>query len=111
MGNGSTVHVCACVCVCVCVCVCACESMYARLLERVYFCFCVDRSVCVPAHVFVSHTRQLSTASCGLIQVFFIVSYAQFFQNTFILARKLLNPTLWPSAPYLLFTNVGVLRL
>ncbi len=37
--------------------------------------------------------RPPSTAMCGVIQVFFIVSYAQFFQNTFISTRKLLNAT------------------
>ncbi len=36
---------------------------------------------------------KLSTASCGIMQVFFIVSYAQSFQNTLIPAIKLLNPT------------------
>ncbi len=36
---------------------------------------------------------KLSTALCGIIQVFFIVSHAQYFQNTFISTRKQLNPT------------------
>ncbi len=35
---------------------------------------------------------KLSTALCHLIQIFLNVSYAQYFQNTFILVRKLLNP-------------------
>ncbi len=35
----------------------------------------------------------MSAASCGIIQVFLIVFYAQCFQNTFILARNLLNST------------------
>ncbi len=57
---------------------------------------------------------KLSTGSCGLIQVFFIVSYAQFFQNIFISTRKLLNPT-HPLQCFVLrvavFLNVGELQL
>ncbi len=36
---------------------------------------------------------KLSTTLCGIIQVFFILPCAQYFQNTFLLARKLLNST------------------
>ncbi len=36
---------------------------------------------------------KLPVALCGIIQVFFIMSYAQYFQNSFTLTRKLLNHT------------------
>ncbi len=36
---------------------------------------------------------KLSTALCGRVQVFFMVSYVQYTQNTFISAKKLLKPT------------------
>ncbi len=41
---------------------------------------------------------ELPTALCGTFQVFFILSYAQCLQNTFICAGHLLNP-IWSSAP------------
>ncbi len=37
--------------------------------------------------------QKVSKALCGIIQVFFMVSQAQYFQNTVILAIKLLNQT------------------
>ncbi len=57
---------------------------------------------------------KLSTALCGLIQVFLIVLYAQYFQNTFISARKLQNSTHPIQSPVLQTTvilDVGEFRL
>ncbi len=91
-----------------------CSSMVNRWFLNHPFAGCLSRYSPESIKTFLNFHPKLSSALCGIIQVFFIMSYAQYFQTFLFLARKLLNPTHLNQCFVLRVTlspNVGELRL